>query len=52
MLASLSQTQEIVDAISSASLLNVPFASHSVHKEKPQWLNNIFNDFLNNTNPV
>lgn len=48
VLASLSHSQEIVDAIGSASLLNVPFTSHSVHEEKPQWLDNIFNDFLNN----
>lgn len=52
ILASLPHSQEIVDAIGSASLLNVPFTSHSVHEEKPQWLNHIFNDFLKNTHPV
>lgn len=50
VLASLSHSQEIVDAIGSASLLNVPFTSHSVHEEKPQWLDNIFNDFLKSAN--
>ncbi|QIG06703.1 alpha/beta hydrolase [Proteus sp. ZN5] len=50
MLVSLSHSPEIVNNIESASLLNVPFTSHVVHEEKPQWLANIFNDFLNNLN--
>ncbi len=47
MLVSLSHSQEIVDNIEPASLLNLPFISHVVHEEKPQWLANIFNDFFN-----
>lgn len=51
-LASLTHSQEIVNYIQSASLFNVPFTSHNVCEEKPQWLANIFNDFLNEANNV
>lgn len=45
-LVSLSHTQEIVDRVQSAALFNVPYATHVVHEERPEWLALVFKDFI------
>ncbi|MFV0349670.1 MAG: alpha/beta fold hydrolase, partial [Halodesulfovibrio sp.] len=47
MLISRQQAVEIADMVSGACLLNVPFASHVIHEEKPEMLMHCINEFLN-----
>ncbi|CDG21384.1 conserved protein of unknown function [Xenorhabdus poinarii G6] len=45
-LVSLTHSQEMVEKIDSASLFNIPYTSHSVHEERPEWLSSVFDHFL------
>jgi pimeloyl-ACP methyl ester carboxylesterase len=46
MLISRQQAVEIADMVAGACLLNVPFASHTIHEEKPELLMSCINEFL------
>jgi len=46
MLISRQQAVEIADMVVGACLLNVPFASHTIHEEKPELLMSCINEFL------
>ncbi|MCC8379181.1 alpha/beta fold hydrolase [Xenorhabdus sp. PB30.3] len=49
-LVSLSHSREIVDRVKQSALFNVPYTSHVVHEERPEWIANTICYFLNEIN--
>lgn len=45
-LVSRAHTVELADRVQDARLLNIPFANHSAHEDRPEWLLPVLNAFL------